>query len=263
MNQLKLLSVSACAACLIGCAATAPQTESQSLLPEIDIVKLKDDCEEALKLAQDARMDVQVVNTKVASIDNRISVIGDDASNVSQARIEDIENRIAMLTEAIKDLQQQAGVTGRTQKARPAKPQVPETPTFSPTGASAMVAGNENELYQTALKAFNDRSYNQSLKLFESLLQQYPGGPYTGNAQYWVGEIQYAQGQYAKAVAAFDKVISSGESPKSDDAQLKIGMSYMKLGKKTQAKEALSLLVNQYPNSEYVSRARKYLEELR
>jgi tol-pal system protein YbgF len=125
-----------------------------------------------------------------------------------------------------------------------------------------MVAGNENEIYQAALKAFNDRSYNQADKLFQSLLTQYPQGPYTNNAWYWTGEIHYAQGQYAKAISAFDKVLASGQSQKSDDAQLKIGMSYIKLGKKSQAKESLTLLIKQYPTSEYISRAKKYLEEL-
>ena len=61
---------------------------------------------------------------------------------------------------------------------------------------------------------------------------------------------------------AFDKVLSFSQSTKADDAQLKIGLCYLRMGKKPQAKESLNLLVNRFPASEYVPRAKKYLADL-
>jgi TolA-binding protein len=49
---------------------------------------------------------------------------------------------------------------------------------------------------------------------------------------------------------------------KADDAQLKIGLSYLKMGQRGRAKAEFDKLIDRYPGSEYVPRARKYLSEI-
>jgi len=262
MHAMKRLSVCAAAALLAGCAASVKQVEDQALLPEIDIVQLKENSDEALKLAQEAKLEVQMVNSKLAEIDNRLVVLSEEVSSVSLAKIEEIENRLALLVEAFKDLQQQLTTLEVMPRSGAKKGAEGPSPTFSPASAAALVTGSEYESYQTALRAFNDKSYDQAYKLFESLIEKYPKGSYAANACYWMGEIHYARGKFAEAIAAFDKVLGYGQSQKADDAQLKIGMCYLKMGKKQQAKESLTLLIGRFPQSEYVPRAKKYLADL-
>jgi tol-pal system protein YbgF len=262
-NKLGWIGACAAAAMLAGCAASTKQVEEKALLPEIDIVQLKENSDEALKMAQEAKLQVQVVNSKLAEIDNRLVVLSDEVSSVSTAKIEEIENRLALLIEAFKDLQQQvAAVEFSPRGGQAKKPDNGSNATFSPTGAAALVTSNEYELYQTALRTFNDRSYDQAFKLFQDLLDKYPKSTYASNAHYWMGETFYAQNKFAEAIAEFDKVLGYGKSQKADDAQLKIGMSYLKMGKKAEAKESLNLLINRFPGSEYVPRAKKYLAEI-
>ncbi|MBD3395681.1 MAG: tol-pal system protein YbgF [Chitinivibrionales bacterium] len=262
MSKYVWRCVPACigAALLMGCASSVKQLEEEALLPEIDIVQLKENSDEALKLAQEAKLEVQVVNTKLAEIDNRLVVLSEEVSSVSLAKIEEIENRLALLIEAYKDLHEQIAALEALPSVK--KKGGSAAPTFSPSAAGKIVTSSEYEAYQNALRAFNSRTYDKAHKLFTELLEKYPSGTYASNAQYWIGECHYAQAKYADAIASFDKVLSYAKSPKADDAQLKIGLSYLKMGKKTHAKESFNLLVNRFPHSEYVPRAKKYLAEL-
>jgi tol-pal system protein YbgF len=260
-RNLCIVFICFCAVHFFGCASSVKELEQESLLPEIDIVQLKENSDEALTLAQEAKLEVQVVNTKLAEIDNRLVVLSEEVSSVSLAKIEEIENRLALLIEAYKDLQEQISALEvlpqvRTNKKKKAPP------TFSPSSAAAIVTSSEYEEYQAALRTYNSRSYGKAFKMFSNLLEKYPSGRYASNAQYWIGECHYAQKKYADAIAAFDRVLSYAKSPKADDAQLKIGLCYLKLGKKTHARESLNQLISRFPASEYVPRAKKYLAEI-
>jgi tol-pal system protein YbgF len=250
------------AACLIGCAGTArtPKPASEAILPEIDVIQVKENSEEALKLAQETKLDADVLNNKVAELDNKIVGLSEDVSNVSLAKIEEIENRLSLLIEAFKDLQAQ--VTALQNAPAPkyaAKPAAPPPPAlFSPAGTSP-----EYESYQTALRAFNARNYEAALKLFADIIKQFPSGAYGDNCQYWSGECFYAQRDWANAVASFKRVFDYKNSAKADDAQLKIGMAYMRMGQTALAKTELKTLIDRYPASEYVTRAKKYLSEIK
>ena len=92
------------AALVGGCAAPAHQAADESLLPEIDVMQVKDKSDEALKLSQEVNLDVEVLSTKIADLDNRVIALSDEISSVSSAKIEELETRIALLTEALKDI---------------------------------------------------------------------------------------------------------------------------------------------------------------
>jgi len=252
-----------CMALVAGCAASKPQlNNNEALLPEIDVVQVKEQSDEALKLAQEAKLDVEVVTNKLTETDNRIILLSEEVSSVSIAKIEELENRLSLLIEAYKDLQAQ--VTALEAQPRvivKSKPKPP--PTFSPSGAAPMLGTTEYDLYQNALRTYNNRAYEKAISMFNDLIKQYPTGDYAGNARYWIGECYYAQGDYASAITSFTHVFDVKNSPKADDAQLKIGLSYLKMGQSAMAKEELTKLIDRYPSSEYVERAKKYLEEIR
>jgi len=253
---------------LTGCAATAPKQQTDAILPEIDVVQVKENSEEALKVAQETKLDAEVLNNKLTEVDNKLVSLSEDVSSVSTAKIEEIENRLALLVEAFKDLQAQVTALQNAPVARaavaPATSARKGPATFSPASATTLLGGNsEYEAYQTALRTFNSRNYEQALKLFSDIVKQYPTGSYADNSWYWSGECCYSQGDYAKAVAMFQKVFDFKNSSKADDAELKIGMSYMKMGQIALAKTEFKNLIDRYPASEYVPRAQKFLSELK
>ncbi|HUI91190.1 MAG TPA: tetratricopeptide repeat protein [Chitinivibrionales bacterium] len=257
-----LIAYGAAFALFSGCAGTAPGTQDGSVLPEIDIVQVKENSEEALKAAREARAAIDAVDARLAEIDKRPAVVSADGANNSSAKIEELETRLAFLAEAVKDLQAKVAALQDASASRlPAK-----TATVAPVPSPAPAvpaAGSENDAYQAALRAFNSRNYEQAQKMFSDIIRQYPAGAFTANCWYWSGECSYALLDWTKAVLQFQKVLTFANSAKADAAQLKLGMCYMKMGQNELAKTELKKLIEQYPGSEYVPRAQKYLSDMK
>ena len=84
---VKNLCVIGCLSIMIGCAASHQQlTNNEALLPEIDVVQVKEQSDEALKLAQEAKLDVEVVTNKLTETDNRLILLSEEVSSVSIAK---------------------------------------------------------------------------------------------------------------------------------------------------------------------------------
>ncbi len=113
--------------------------------------------------------------------------------------------------------------------------------------------------YDEARAAFEARSYQHALQLFESLLASSTSQSLSDNAQYWIGESHYALRQYDAAIIAFEKVFTFPKSNKKADAQFKLGLCYARKGDKSKATEEFNRLKADYPNSTYVSRAEKIM----
>jgi tol-pal system protein YbgF len=250
----------AAAAILTGCAPSVQKLENETLLPEIDIVQLKENSDQALKIAQETRLTVQTLNSRMTEIDNRLTALSDEVSSVSLAKIEELENRLSLLIEAYKDLQEQIAALEVMPRVKVKKGNE-ATATFSPN--SALPVTQEYTLYETGLKAFDKRVWDEAEKIFTEVIAKYPKSAYAPQAQYWIGEGYFTQGELAKAIAAFQKVQTYDKNSKNDDAQFKIGQSYFNMGKYDHAREALSYLVDRYPGSDFVPRAQKLLEEIK
>lgn len=260
--MFKNLSVISSVAMIIGCAASHQQFNNEALLPEIDVIQVKEQSDEALKLAQEAKLDVEVVTNKLTETDNRLILLSEEVSSVSIAKIEELENRLSLLIEAYKDLQ--AEVTAIAAQPKVVVQQAKKAPaTFAPSAAAPLLGSTEYDLYQSALRTFNSRAYQKSIEMFSTLIKDYPKGEYADNARFWIGECYYALGDYATAVTSFVHVFDFKNSPKADDAQFKVGLSYLKMGQPAMAREELAKLIDRYPASEYIGRAKKYLSEIR
>jgi len=116
--------------------------------------------------------------------------------------------------------------------------------------------------YENARSEYESRHYSAAINLFEELLAEFPNNSYADNCQYWIGESYYGLGNYTKAITAFEKVFTFPNSNKNDDAQLKLGMCYLRMNEKERAKEEFERLINHYPQSEYVEKARRFLSSL-
>lgn len=251
-------------AVLLGCAGSRQQLKQEAILPEIDVIQVKEQSDEALKLAQEAKLDVEVVTNKLTETDNRILLLSDEVSSVSIAKIEELENRLSLLIEAYKDLQAQVtALESRPPKVIVKRSKKKKSATFSPAKAAPLLGSTEYDFYQSALRTYHNRSYKKAIELFRDLVKEYPKGEYADNARFWIGECFYSLGEYAQAITSYTHVLDFKASPKADDAQWKIALSYLQMGQTAMARETLSTLINRYPASEYIERAEKYLSEIK
>lgn len=136
-------------------------------------------------------------------------------------------------------------------------------PSVAPkTEISTTFTGDLRQDYQNALSEYYNRNYKLAIQLFEELLARYPNTSLSDNCRYWIGESYYALGNFNQAIIEFTKVFSFANSNKLDDAQLKLGLCYLRLGDRERARQEFERLISDYPNSEYVTKAQKYLSKL-
>ncbi|MDB5049753.1 MAG: ybgF [Fibrobacteres bacterium] len=282
------LAIASVLAFLTAC-ASAPKTRvGDPSLPEIDVLQLKENSDEALKLAQENKLDLQSLETKVRELENRISSLGDELANLPVSKLDELTQQMALMTEQLRNLEDRLAKGG----SGPAKK---EMPTFSPTALDTTAAKKgadkadsapaskivvkapqaakpavrkppasdvEAQLYKKAFDLYYGRDYAQAIGRFEELLKKFPSSTYADNCYYWMGECQFAQGNYAKAIVGFRKVFTFPETEKADDAQLKLGYCYLRLGDKKVAAEEFKKVVSLYPDSEYTERAKEELAKL-
>lgn len=116
--------------------------------------------------------------------------------------------------------------------------------------------------YNQGLSQFNSRRYQDALDTFSGLLSSDAMNSLSDNCQYWIGECYYGMQNWEEAIASFEKVFSFPNSNKSDDAQLKLGLCYLQMGDKIQAKHEFDRLLSIYPDSEYKAKAQKIIAKL-
>ncbi len=119
------------------------------------------------------------------------------------------------------------------------------------------------ELYNTAYRDLIRGNYQLALSGFREFVRQHPSSDLIDNAQYWIGEVFYAQGRYSNAIEEFEKVVRKHRnSDKSASALLKIGYAYFNINEIEQGKIYLEEVVQQHPDSEEANLAKGRLASL-
>jgi len=117
------------------------------------------------------------------------------------------------------------------------------------------------EVYNAAYLDLSKGNYQLALQGFQQFLIKFPQSDLADNAQYWMGEVYYAQKDNQKAIEEFKKVIEN--FPKGDKvaaALLKIGFCYFNLGDQVTGKKYLRIVIERFPNSEEARLARSRLQ---
>lgn len=106
------------------------------------------------------------------------------------------------------------------------------------------------EIYQNGLNALKANDYKTAEQNFTKILNQNPNDRLAGNAQYWLGEVYYAQKDFAKAAVAFAKCYQNYHNgTKGPDSLFKLGMSMKSLKKNTDACAAFTSFKSEYPKA--------------
>jgi len=113
------------------------------------------------------------------------------------------------------------------------------------------------QYYQDALDDVYGKRFDQAIVKFQDLLRQGDSDNLADNAQYWIGECNYALGNYQIAITEFERVFAFENNNKIDDAQFMIGIAYLKAGDPRLAQFELSNLLAFYQDSEYIDRAER------
>ena len=135
-----------------------------------------------------------------------------------------------------------------------------------PPGATSPTSGQApppDVLYNNALRDYNAAKYQLAVQEFEDYLKYYGGTDLAGNAQFYIGEINYRQQNFEQAVKDYDIVLQQYPGGnKAAAAQLKKGYALLELGQKKEGVQELNNLISRYPRSVEATQARDRLRQL-
>lgn len=158
---------------------------------------------------------------------------------------------------------------------KPAQPSYPP-PEPAPEKAAAVDAGqppvpprqqapdpHQEAAYQASFEQLKKGEYQRAAESFSAFLSSYPVGPYSDNAQYWLGEARYVMQDFDGALAEFQKVVSNYPySAKVPDSLLKMGFIQHEKKNWSQARSLLNQVISKYPSTTPAELARKRLARI-
>jgi TolA-binding protein len=119
----------------------------------------------------------------------------------------------------------------------------------------------EQTAYRMGLTKFHQAYFYQAIKEFNTIVQRGTDLTMKANAQYWVGRCYYEKGLFDEAISALEQVQRYRYSDKQDDALVLIGLAFKNKNRLPEAKLAFQELVNKHPGSEYLTLAKRFVQE--
>ncbi|HUA17013.1 MAG TPA: tetratricopeptide repeat protein [Verrucomicrobiae bacterium] len=165
--------------------------------------------------------------------------------------MDEIKVRLAAVTKQLQDMQStqqsQAAALAAQQAQQQAQAQAPPP----------------DVLYNNALRDYNGGNNDLATQEFSEYLKFYPNTDLAGNCYFYLGEIQFKQGNYQAASQSYDQVLQNFPTGnKAASAQLKKGFSLIELGKQDDGVTELRHLIQRYPHSPEALQARDRLRKL-
>ncbi len=161
--------------------------------------------------------------------------------------LDEMKTRLAALNKQLNDM------TNQGQNLAPGT-------TVPPAGTQAPPP---DVLYNNALRDYNAAKYQLAMQEFADYLKYYGGTDLAGNAQFYIGEIDYRQQNFEQAIKDYDTVLQQFPGGnKAAAAQLKKGYALLELGQKKAGVEELNSLISRYPRSVEATQARDRLRQL-
>ena len=182
--------------------------------------------------------------------------------------LEEIKSRLGKLNQQLVDLQNSvqsidARLAGGNPNGPPGGTPAAATPGAASAAPASSPAPSANTLYSNAYSDLNAGKYDLAWSEFRDYLKYFGDTELASNAQFYLGEISYAQKNYDQAVTQYDKVlVNYPKSFKLAPARLKKGMALIELNQKTAGVKELREVVKRYPGTEEERRARAKLKEM-
>ena len=118
-------------------------------------------------------------------------------------------------------------------------------------------------LYNNALRDYNAAKNDLAAQEFADYIKYYPNTDLTGNSYFYLADLEFRQGNYQQAVKDYDQVLQNFPTGnKAPAAQLKKGFALLELGQKDSGIAELRRLIQRYPRSNEALQARDRLRKL-
>lgn len=219
-------------------AAAAQERRNAQIMEQVD---------RNAQLLRETSENVTAITERISKLETRVET----AVTNQTADVQEIKENLSFMNDQIRRLD------GSVQ-TRPPAPGAPPSAAevFKPGGFDLEAA------YKGALDEYYARRFEAAIAGFTEILTVAPTSSLGDNAQYWIGESYYSMGNFPKALESFRKVLDFPKSNKLADAQLKIALTYEKMGNTGSAREAYQTVIRQYPGTTAATLASQAVQRL-
>jgi tol-pal system protein YbgF len=185
---------------------------------------------------------------------------GDSATHVDQLSgqiqslndtLDELKARLAKVSKQLEDMQSSQQSLAAQQATTQAQAQ------------AVASAPPPDVLYNNALRDYNGDKNDLAVQEFSDYIKFYPNTDLAGNSYFYLGEIQFRQGNYQQAAQSYDQVLQNFPTGnKAASAQLKKGLALIELGKQAEGVAELRHVIQRYPRSNEALQAREKLKKL-
>lgn len=122
---------------------------------------------------------------------------------------------------------------------------------------------DEQISYLQAYELIKNKRFAEAVNAMQNFITKYPTGPYSANAEYWLGELYLAEKNYPNAISHFDAVLQKyPTSNKYSASLLKLGYALADAGRYNEAKAKLNEVMQKYPDTNTSTLARNKLQQI-
>jgi tol-pal system protein YbgF len=190
------------------------------------------------------------VKTQITDSGGKVDQLSTQVQSL-QDSVDEMKTRLAKVSKQLEDMQ-----AAQQNMAAPAL--------GAPgTGMPQSQAPPADVLYNNALRDYNAAKYDLASQQFGDYMKFYSTTELAGNAQFYIADILYRQGDFARAVPEYDKVLEQFPGGnKAAAAQLKKGYALLEIGQRDAGMRELRSLVGRYPRTIEATQARERLKKL-
>lgn len=214
----------------------------------------------------------QKLGTQSDAISGKLDTTSGQVQSLNDS-VDELKSRMTKLDKAIADLQGQLQNIQNPPQGGAGAPMGGNSPMPAPgpAGSGAAPAGMPpaaqapplQETYQAGLRDYNAAKYQLAVSEFQDIITYYPQDDLAGNAQFYIGEIAYKQGDYSGAVKAYNAVLEGfSGSPKAAAAQYRKGLALIQMNKKEAGIHELRTLIQRRPQAPEATKAREKLNAM-
>jgi tol-pal system protein YbgF len=193
----------------------------------------------------------KVLVAPVAAVNTRVDTMATQFQALRDA-VDELNGRMSKLQQQIVDIKNIVTTL---------PPPAPASPATSPQAAVPPVQAET--LWKNALRDFNTGNYDLAGPQFNDYIKYFGSTEQASEAQYYLGEIFYNGKDYTRAVDAYDLVLERyPEGKRTPDAQYKKGMSLLRLNKRDMAAKEFREVVRRFPRTPAASQSSEALKGL-
>ena len=248
------------------------QIQTQVQMLQDNMARMQQSFDERMGIMKDLiTQQTENVNKMGNTVDHLQKVLQQQTSD-SAGKVDQVSGQVQALHDSVDELKARlARVSKQLDDIQAAQQNINTPPGQIPGGANGPngpgsaqnQAPPQDVLYNSALGDYNSGKNDLAAQEFSQYVQVYGNTDLAGNAQFYLGEIDYRKGNYDAAVKDYNRVLDQFPGGnKEAAARLKKGFALLEMGQRDAGVQELRSLILRYPKTPEALQAKERLTKL-